>query len=245
MEERLKLEDNSESDDRRSYRRGRPRPNSNRVRHTNPRRDSESELMDYNSIGMTHQAQLFLRRISKQMTGDIELVEILNRVCKMLCMNELEIVVWSIYLNDYNWCAPDLPLFEELCISGLAAKQYLNNDISSLKQSLGTSIANFDSKYVSWMKRNLDHRVDYKDINARYYELSHPVKNIEERNIDYNESVTQILESNHKKEERDEKPREEEDMLLKRVKYSNEIDIPSVGIKEDYVDSEDEESNLI
>jgi|688.fasta_scaffold848254_1 hypothetical protein len=245
MEDRVKAEDNSESDDRRSYRRGRPRPISNRVRSTNPRRDSESELIDYNSIGMTHQAQLFLRRISKQVSGDIDLVESLNQVCKILCMNELEIVVWSIYLNDYNWCSPDLPLYEELCISGLAAKQYLNNDISSLKQSLGTSIANFDSKYVSWMKRNLDHRVDYKDINARYYELSYPVKNIEERNIDYNESVTQILESNHKKEERDEKPPEEEDMVLKRLKYSNEIDIPCVGIKEEYADFEDEESNLI
>ncbi len=48
----------------------------------------------------------------------------LARVCKLLHMNELEIVVWSLWVDDNNW-AEDKANFEDfLMITGLQAKVF-------------------------------------------------------------------------------------------------------------------------
>jgi len=67
--------------------------------------------------------------------AEIRRLPLLRSLCdtaKDLLLNELEIVVWAIYLEKYVWpAAKEEDLSEMLLYSAFAAKTYMNEDIQA------------------------------------------------------------------------------------------------------------------
>lgn len=173
----------------------------------------------YISTGMSHKSQLFLRRIaSSAPNGGQALLEKLNEICKQVLLNELEIVLWSFYLEKYVWYDDSSPQSDLLLFSAFASKEFLNSDTSLIDAHLHTIIPDFERRFKLWI-RNKSRSVSHRDMNIRYYELSIPIRNFEDSSIvDYNQYVTQLLDTNHSHKREEKEGEIEEELPNKRGK---------------------------
>lgn len=239
MEDQFKPEEFSDASDQYSpptLRKSRSRLLHSRSKLTKPEKCFEALQNNYISTGMSHQSQLFLRRIaSSAPNGGQALLEKLNEVCKQVLLNELEIVLWSFYLEKYAWYDDSSPQSDLLLFSAFAAKQFLNADTSVVESNLKSLTPDFDRRFKQWSK-DKSRFISHRDMNIRYYELSIPIRNFEDSSIvDYNQYVTQLLDTNHS-HKREEKENElEEELPNKRTK----VDIYDLS-----QDTSDEEESM-
>lgn len=125
---------------------------------------------------------------------DFPMEKILIEVSKELCMSELEITVFAIYLNRFVWQeAPNL-LLVHLYILGLASKIYFLEEIDALALHINEKIPNFIKYFNVWMNRNeLSAYVSVQELNKTFDGLARiPFK---EMRVEYNFYVDSILES--------------------------------------------------
>ena len=148
--------------------------------------------------GVTYHRQLFLRNIatrSKLNAGYEQLFGWLNEIANELLMEELEVVLWGIYMEQA--ISNELVYEEEvwLWLSAFAAKQYFSVDVRVLENACGSHVKGFSSIYADWRSRTtmaLD--VSLMDLNSMLTALSRPSSS-PDRGLgrDYNAVVTELL----------------------------------------------------
>jgi hypothetical protein len=222
MEEHFKAEEFSDVSDQYHHpalRKSRSHVLHSRSKLPRPEKRFETLQNNYISSGMSHQSQLFLRRIvSSAPNGGQSLLEKLNDTCKQVLLNELEIVLWSFHLEKYVWYDDSSPQNDLLLISAFAAKQFLNSDTSAILANLQTLMPDFEKRFKQWAK-DKPQSVSHRDMNIRYYELSIPIRNFEDSSIvDYNQYVTQLLDTNHSHKREEKESEIEEEIPNKRAK---------------------------
>lgn len=112
------------------------------------------------------------------MPPEIRRQPLLKSLCdtaKDLLLNELEIVVWAIYLQKYVWpSATEADLSEMLLYSAFAAKTFMNEDIQAFQQFIvKNKISSFNQVYNEWLA---EHRqkmgIPPKELNKMYVYLN-------------------------------------------------------------------------
>jgi hypothetical protein len=99
----------------------------------------ENLQQKFHMAGLTQQFYYFLRKISSEpvIPPDVKRCPLMKSLCdtaKDLLLNELEIVVWAIYLDKYVWPNATEANFSELLLySAFAAKTYMNEDITAFQ----------------------------------------------------------------------------------------------------------------
>ena len=125
---------------------------------------------------------------------DFPMEKILADVAKELCMTELEIAVFSIYLNRFMWQEVPHLVLVHLYILALASKIYFLEEIEALALHINEKIPNFIEYFNAWMNRNeLSTFVSVQELNKTFDELVRiPYKDLR---VEYNFYVDSILES--------------------------------------------------
>jgi hypothetical protein len=148
---------------------------------------------------MTSRSPNFLKKILQMSSlprnfKDFPMEKILLDVAKELLMSELEITIFSIYLNRFLFQEGPQLLLVNLYILGLASKTYFLEDIEALALTINEKIVNFIQYFNVWMTRNdLATFVSVQELNRAFEALAslsnHDVK------VEYNFYVDSILES--------------------------------------------------
>ncbi|CAG9336051.1 unnamed protein product [Blepharisma stoltei] len=161
----------------------------------------EKEYLDFTSSGISQKAQLLIRRIvhSKEIPSEMRgqpLFRLLLDVYEKLSLNEIEVTVWSIYLDRFVWADQEFPLRLLLIISAYAAKSYLS-DARHFYEYIKSKIPGFEEVYRKWDFKNKGWlEVSGKELNLKYRYLSESVLACNEfRIIEYNYYVDEILQS--------------------------------------------------
>ena len=149
---------------------------------------------------MSQQSQLLLRKIA--FSPDVpkrlerkELLKQLNQTTIDLLLNELEVVVWAIYLENMHWGLQSETLEDFLLFSAMAVKKYMNHDTGPVQAHLETDRPGFLERYEVWHGRHKDQlNVSPKLLNKRFKELNQPIAiKGENKSVDYNLCVDEIL----------------------------------------------------
>lgn len=95
-------------------------------------------------------------------------------VSRLFHLNELEIAVWSLWLEKLNWELGELSLESFLFVTGAQAKAHLNPEIEMeiYFQKLGHDFPKVMQAYKSWISTP-KHHVDLNsvDMNREYKRL--------------------------------------------------------------------------
>jgi hypothetical protein len=150
--------------------------------------------------GISQQSQHLIRKIihspSVPEIAKLEpLLRIFNDVIKELMMNELEIVVLSIYLEKFVWLDETTSVETLLRFSGYAVKHYLCEDLNPINAYLSNEYPGFIEDYTLWQDRYKScMSVNPKDLNDKFKELNKSVSVPGDSKImDYNYYVDEIL----------------------------------------------------
>jgi len=102
------------------------------------------------------------------------LFKILAKATRLFHMNELEVVVWSLWLDTLYWTIDDSSLETTIIIAAMQTKEHLNEEevIKIYKNELNSNYSDIMEKYEAWMK-DKDHEINVgiTDINRRYTEF--------------------------------------------------------------------------
>lgn len=158
-------------------------------------KDLKSKFME---SGVTYHRQLYLKNTAARakLTGEFQtLVEILYKIANELLMEELEVVLWSIYIDQST--SDDLENGEVafLWLSAFAAKQYFSMEASGLESVCSSQVSGFVGRYEAWRQRTsiaLD--VSLAELNAMVTALSQPIAYSRHmKGRDYNVLVTELI----------------------------------------------------
>lgn len=114
--------------------------------------------------------QLFLRKLSNAHQIP-QLSSKLVMVTKLFHLNELEIAVWSLLLEHFNWQLGNLSLETFLFTTAAQAKDHLNPkaEMDVYFKKLGHDFPKMHKAYRSWKKAKT-HKISLSsaDINKQY-----------------------------------------------------------------------------
>ena len=122
---------------------------------------------------------MFVNRIileSSSLPQDIRtnfpLHKILFNIVKQLLMNELEIVYLSLYLDKMGWSTIGYPLDENLLLTGISVKMYLNQNYSFIVEHLSKKRRNIEDRFNNWLSTKKDYHttmtISPRELNERY-----------------------------------------------------------------------------
>ena len=150
--------------------------------------------------GISQQSQHLIRKIIHspfvpELAKLQPLLIIFNTLTQELLMNELEIVVLSIYLEKFVWSDDSTPLPNLLRFVGYAVKHYLCEDLNPINAYLANKYQGFLEDFSIWQERYKAYMsVNPKDLNDKFKELSKAVSVPGDTKImDYNYYVDEIL----------------------------------------------------
>ncbi len=114
-------------------------------------------------------------------------------IIKQLMMNEYEIVLFTLYLDEFGWENDTYELFEHLFYIGIFAKFLANKEMNFIIKHFHCA-----KSYFAWkakMKVDRDFKIfDYKAMNERFKLLNKPYNCYCKKNyIDYNCVVDKII----------------------------------------------------
>ena len=163
--------------------------------------DTYQELLDsFSRDGISQQSQHLIRKIIHsplipEASRRQPLLLIFNEVMQELMMNELEIVVLSIYLEKFIWQDETTPLPSLLRFAGYAVKVYLCEELNPINAYLSNKYSGFMEDFSLWQERFKPFMgINPKDLNDKYKELSKSVSAPSDSKImDYNYYVDEIL----------------------------------------------------
>jgi len=127
---------------------------------------------------MNQYLYLFMKKMSNSEkippNGKLQpLFKQLAKISKLFHMNELEVVVWSLWLDNLCWTMNNLSLDETLFIAAMQTKEYMN-DKETMRIYMEELTLNYRTimvAYESWVKdKRHEINVNIKDINKRYSE---------------------------------------------------------------------------
>ncbi|OMJ82453.1 hypothetical protein SteCoe_16862 [Stentor coeruleus] len=150
--------------------------------------------------GISQQSQHLIRKIIHspfvpESAKSQPLLMIFNSITTELMMNELEIVVLSIYLEKFVWQDESISLMTLLKYAAYAVKLYLCEEMSHINAHLSNTQPGFIEDFNLWQdKHKVYMSVNPKDLNDKFKELSKAVSLPGDTKImDYNYYVDEIL----------------------------------------------------
>lgn len=150
--------------------------------------------------GISQLSHLLVRRIAHdaKIPPDYRsqpLLRLLTDTVQDMMMNELEIVVWAIYLERFIWKEGSGNLHQRLLQSAYAVKTYLNDDVSPYQAHLIEKFSNFTQSYNMWLASCKNYMgINPRDLNNKFKQLSKSINSSgDPRVVDYNYYVDEIL----------------------------------------------------
>ena len=135
--------------------------------------------------------------ISKSLKSNYPLNDILIEIVKEFMLTDLEIVYFSLYLDIYGWENKYFDLKDNLILTALSVKKYLNEDIDIIETHLSENYENIKEKFANWIQSQRDKNkivITPRMVNERNNILKKPFNCYCRNNyIDYDNAVDKIL----------------------------------------------------
>ena len=135
--------------------------------------------------------------ISKSLKSNYPLNDILIEIVKEFMLTDLEIVYFSLYLDIYGWENKYFDIVDNLILTALSVKKYLNEDIDIIETHLSENYENIKEKFSNWIQSQRDKNkivITPRMVNERNNILKKPFNCYCRNNyIDYDNAVDKIL----------------------------------------------------
>ena len=122
---------------------------------------------------------------------------ILMEIVKEFMLTDLEIVYLSLYLDIYGWENKYFDIKDNLILTALSVKKYLNEDIDIIETHLSAIYENIEDKFANWIKsqkNKMNITITPRMVNERNNILKKPYNCYCRNNyIDYDDAVDKIL----------------------------------------------------
>ena len=123
--------------------------------------------------------------------------DILIEIVKEFMLTDLEIVYLSLYLDIYGWDNKYFDIKDNLILTTLSVKKYLNKDIDIIETHLSENYENIKEKFANWIKSQSNKKnitITPRMVNERNNLLKKPFNCYCRKNyIDYDDAVDKIL----------------------------------------------------
>ena len=151
-----------------------------------------------NIISMITQLINTSKTLPKELKNNYPLNNMLLDITKELMFSDLEIVYFSLFLDNFGWTNDYYDVKDNLIITGLCVKKYLNNDIDIIENHLDKNYEQIYEKFNNWINSQNDFKknISFSPIivNERNNLLKKPFNCYCRNNyIDYNDAVDKIL----------------------------------------------------
>ena len=112
-------------------------------------------------------------------------------------LSDLEIVYLSLYLDIYGWENKFFDIKDNLILTALSVKKYLNEDIDIIETHLNENYENMNDKFINWIKSQNNKNkiiITPRMVNERNNILKKSFNCYCRNNyIDYDDAVDKIL----------------------------------------------------
>ena len=153
--------------------------------------------LNINLISMITKLIKTSNSIPKDLTINYPLNSILMEIVKEFMLTDLEIVYLSLYLDIYGWENKYFDIKDNLILTTLSVKKYLNADIDIIETHLYNNYENIDDKFSNWIKSQKNKKnitITPRMVNERNNLLKKPYNCYCRNNyIDYDDAVDKIL----------------------------------------------------
>lgn len=145
-----------------------------------------------------YQINLFLRRMAAKGPEGISKCALHGKivtVVREIRLNELEVAVWSLYLEKFVWDMKAEELDKGLYIAGIATKAYFDENGSLFRDYLETIWPGIQREYEEFRLEHADQLdISPKDLHFRFSQLSFcPFQRVSTPAADYNELTDALL----------------------------------------------------
>ena len=153
--------------------------------------------LNINLISMITKLIKTSNTIPKELKANYPLNSILMEIVKEFMLTDLEIVYLSLYLDIYGWESKYFDIKDNLILTTLSVKKYLNADIDIIETHLYDIYENIDDKFSNWIKSQKNKKnitITPRMVNERNNLLKKPYNCYCRNNyIDYDDAVDKIL----------------------------------------------------
>ena len=153
--------------------------------------------LNINLISMITKLIKTSNSIPKDLKINYPLNSILMEIVKEFMLTDLEIVYLSLYLDIYGWENKYFDIKDNLILTTLSVKKYLNADIDIIEMHLYNNYENIDDKFSNWIKSQKNKKnitITPRMVNERNNLLKKPYNCYCRNNyIDYDDAVDKIL----------------------------------------------------
>ena len=153
--------------------------------------------LNINLISMITKLIKTSNSIPKDIKINYPLNSILMEIVKEFMLTDLEIVYLSLYLDIYGWENKYFDIKDNLILTTLSVKKYLNADIDIIETHLYNNYENIDDKFSNWIKSQKNKKnitITPRMVNERNNLLKKPYNCYCRNNyIDYDDAVDKIL----------------------------------------------------
>ena len=153
--------------------------------------------LNINLISMITKLIKTSNTIPKELKANYPLNSILMEIVKEFMLTDLEIVYLSLYLDIYGWESQYFDIKDNLILTTLSVKKYLNADIDIIETHLYDIYENIDDKFSNWIKSQKNKKnvtITPRMVNERNNLLKKPFNCYCRNNyIDYDDAVDKIL----------------------------------------------------
>ena len=153
--------------------------------------------LNINLISMITKLIKTSNSIPKDLKINYPLNSILMEIVKEFMLTDLEIVYLSLYLDIYGWENKYFDIKDNLILTTLSVKKYLNADIDIIETHLYDIYENIDDKFSNWIKSQKNKKkvtITPRMVNERNNLLKKPFNCYCRNNyIDYDDAVDKIL----------------------------------------------------
>ena len=153
--------------------------------------------LNINLISMITKLIKTSNTIPKELKANYPLNSILMEIVKEFMLTDLEIVYLSLYLDIYGWESKYFDIKDNLILTTLSVKKYLNSDIDIIETHLYDIYENIDDKFSNWIKSQKNKKnitITPRMVNERNNLLKKPFNCYCRNNyIDYDDAVDKIL----------------------------------------------------
>lgn len=144
-----------------------------------------------------YQISLCLRRVAARGPKSLSKVVLRRQVvavARELLLNELEVVVWSLYLDRFVWNMGE-EVEKGMYLAGMATKAYFEEDLDTFEEYLETVCPGIGQKYQQF-SQSYNEKLDIspKDLLSCYSTLSMcSVEHLRVAAVDYNDLTDALL----------------------------------------------------
>ena len=153
--------------------------------------------LNINLISMITKLIKTSNSIPKDLKINYPLNSILMEIVKEFMLTDLEIVYLSLYLDIYGWENKYFDIKDNLILTTLSVKKYLNADIDIIETHLYNNYENINDKFSNWIKSQKNKKnitITPRMVNERNNLLKKPYNCYCRNNyIDYDDAVDKIL----------------------------------------------------